>query len=102
MPKLGNRTPKYSRHKGTGQAVVTLDGQDYYLGKWDTAASKREYDRLTSQWLSAGRVLVQTPSDLLTITELLAAFWRHAKSYYVDQDGPPISPSPTSLYRYLS
>jgi len=87
MPKLANRTPKYRRHKVTGRAVVTLDGRDYYLGKWNTAASRRAYDRLTSQWLSAGRVLVSMPSDILTVTEMLAAFWRHAKTYYVDPDG---------------
>src|SRR5262245_1819076 len=87
MPKLINRTPKYCKHKATGQAVVTLDGRDFYLGKFGTAASKREYARLTSQWLTAGGVMVASPTDALTVTELLNAFWRHAKTYYVDPDG---------------
>ena len=47
------RVPKYRRHKPTGQAVVTLSGKDHYLGKWNTAASKAEYDRLTGEWVTS-------------------------------------------------
>jgi integrase len=89
MPKLIHRTPKYRRHKATGQAVVTLSGRDFYLGPWQSAKSKREYARLTSQWLAAGGVLVEDSNDTLTIEEVLAAFWKHAKLYYVDADGRP-------------
>jgi hypothetical protein len=32
MPKT-LRVPSYRRHKPTGQAVVTLNGKDRYLGK---------------------------------------------------------------------
>jgi hypothetical protein len=46
MPK-NSCVPTYRRHKPTGQAVVTLCGKDHYLGKWNTAASKAEYNRLT-------------------------------------------------------
>src|SRR4051812_25283946 len=91
MPKLINRTPKYRHHRATGQAVVTLSGRDFYLGPWQSAKSKREYARRTSQWLAAGEMLAQTPADTLTIEQLLAAFWRHAKAYYVDADGKPTS-----------
>lgn len=89
MPKLINRTPKYRRHKATGQAVVTLSGRDYYLGPWQSAKSKREHARLTSQWLAAGESLFESPADTLSVEELLAAFWRHAKAYYIDADGKP-------------
>ena len=40
------QVPSYRRHRATGQAVVTLCGRDHYLGKWNTAASRAEYDRL--------------------------------------------------------
>ena len=46
MPRLINRNPSYRKHKATGQAIVTIDGKDYYLGPWKTRASKVEYDRL--------------------------------------------------------
>ena len=79
MPK-SLRIPKYRRHKPTGQAVVTLNGKDHYLGKWNTAASRAEYQRLTGEWLTAGTYL-PTNNDL-AVAELCAAYWRHAQGYY--------------------
>ena len=61
-PLSVSRVPKYRRHKPTGQAVVTLNGRDIYLGKWNTRQSWAEYDRLTGEWLAAGRVLRQHES----------------------------------------
>lgn len=56
MPKPSvSRVPSYRRHKPTGQAVVTLNGRDLYLGKWNTTASKAEYDRLIAEFLANGR-----------------------------------------------
>lgn len=55
MPRLSHALPKYRKHRGSGQAVVTLNGRDRYLGPYGTKASKREYDRLTGEWLANGR-----------------------------------------------
>ncbi len=44
------RVPSYRRHKPSGQAVVTLNGRDIYLGNWGTKAGKAEYERLIGQW----------------------------------------------------
>src|SRR5262245_49118799 len=82
MPALTNSTPKYRRHKASGQAIVTLNGRDFYLGPYGTKASRREYDRLTAEWLANHRHLPVTQSDGLTIMELAAAYLRHAKCYY--------------------
>ncbi|MCA9231188.1 MAG: hypothetical protein KDA57_11075 [Planctomycetales bacterium] len=46
MPRLSNSVPKYRKHRASGQAVLTLNGRDYYLGPHGTKASRREYDRL--------------------------------------------------------
>ena len=86
------RTPSYRRHKPSGQAVVTLDGRDYYLGRYRTKASRTEYERLVGEWLANGRRMPRPgggPTDL-TVSELLAAYWRHAEGYYV-KDGQPTS-----------
>ena len=41
MPRIKRpRTPSYRRHKPSGQAVVTLNGKDYYLGKNGAKASR--------------------------------------------------------------
>lgn len=83
MPRLVNATPKYRRHRASGQAVVTIAGKDHYLGPHGTKASHREYDRLVGEWLAAGRPLNPAPAGPeLTIVELAAEFWRYAKEKY--------------------
>jgi len=56
MPNVDSaiRVPKYRRHKPSGQAVVTLSGRDFYLGKWGTKTSRAEYQRLVGEWLAGG------------------------------------------------
>jgi hypothetical protein len=83
MPRANNglRIPAYRHHKPTGQAVVTLDGRDHYLGRWQTKQSRQEYDRLIDEWIANGRRLSSSQNDL-TVTELIAAYWRFAKTYY--------------------
>jgi hypothetical protein len=46
------RIPSYRLHKPTGQAVVTLNGRDRYLGKHGTAESRRLYDRVIAEYLA--------------------------------------------------
>ncbi|WP_406701308.1 hypothetical protein V5E97_36470 [Singulisphaera sp. Ch08] len=82
------RTPSYRLHKPTGQAVVTISGRDFYLGKHGTEASRSEYDRLIAEWLTAGRQLPVT--DDATISELMVEFLKWADAYYV-KDGEPTS-----------
>jgi hypothetical protein len=40
------RTPKYRLHRGSGQALVQINGDRIYLGKYDTKESKEEYRKL--------------------------------------------------------
>lgn len=84
MPRLTNVCPKYRHHRASGQAVVTIAGKDHYLGPWRSRASKREYDRLIGEWLSAGRPSqTLTPQSDLAVAEVRAAYWQFAKRYYV-------------------
>ncbi len=83
MPRLIHRPPKYRKHKASGQAIVTINGTDHYLGPYGTKASKLEYDRLISEWLAHGRVLPTGPDPTLTITEVLAMYVKWAKGYYL-------------------
>lgn len=83
------RTPSYRLHKPTGQAVVTLNGRDVYLGRHGTAASRAEYDRIVAEWLSNGRQL-PAPGGAgdLSVSELIVAYVRHADGYYRKNDHP--------------
>lgn len=86
------RTPSYRHHRPPGQAVVTLGGQDFYLGKYDTPESRAEYDRLLAEWLANGRQAVTRvrgpasrsiagPADL-TVDEMILGYLRFAEGYY--------------------
>jgi len=89
MPKLVRGIPTYRLHKASGHAVVTLDGQDFYLGPHGTAASRAEYDRLVGEWQANGRRLPSSadPAVDVTIDELFVAYWDHAESHYRRPDG---------------
>jgi integrase len=84
--------PSYRRHKSSGQAIVTLTDpsgtrRDVLLGKYGTAASRHEYARVLAEWEAAGQRMpppgaANAARSDLTITELIAAYWRFAKEYY--------------------
>jgi hypothetical protein len=83
MPTLLNEVPKYRKHRASGQLVVTLAGKTKYLGSHGTRASRLEYDRLIWEWLAAGRPTYQSDdAGDITVSEVCAAFWKHAKQYY--------------------
>lgn len=84
MPK-NHRIPSYRLHKPSGRAVVTLGGKDQYLGRYKSAASKREYARLIAEH-SAGSGLAD--ADGLTVSELIAAYLKHAAAFYRRDDRP--------------
>jgi integrase len=87
MPRIaGLSTPKYRKHRATGQAVVTIAGKDHYLGPWRSKASLIEYDRLVGEWLAAGRPMHASTPASITVVELVAAYFRFVKRHYV-KDG---------------
>ena len=91
MPSVSDtpRVPSYRHHRPSGQGVVTLNGRDFYLGTWNTKASRAEYDRLIGEWLASGRLLPAPDGDL-TVAELARDYWRFAKSRY-RKNGRPTS-----------
>lgn len=90
MPR--KKTPSYRYHKARDCAVVTIGGRDHYLGTYDSPESWEQYHRLVAEHLAERReppppVPADTP---LTLTELIARYWRFAKTYYV-KGGKPTS-----------
>jgi hypothetical protein len=86
--RMSLRTPAYRHHKPTNQAVVTLSGRDFYLGRYGSPQSKAEYDRLIAEWLANGRQLGNAAET--SINELMVGYVKFADSYYV-KDGEPTS-----------
>src|SRR5438105_904991 len=79
--------PKYRFHKRSGQAIVTIDGRDCYLGAHGTAESRGRYDKLIGEWLAHGRTLPAAakpdePPAGITIVELCDKYERWAKQEY--------------------
>jgi hypothetical protein len=79
VPKLVHSTPKYCKHRSSGQTVVTINGRDVYLGPHGTATSRREYDRVIAEWLANGRRSAFDGAADLFVVELIASCWRHAQ-----------------------
>jgi hypothetical protein len=75
------RVPKYRRHKPTDQAVVTLNGKDHYLGRWNSKTSRAAYERIVGEWLASDRTLRANDGEL-SVAELCRAYLTFAKGYY--------------------
>jgi integrase len=77
--------------------VVTLSGKDHYLGHFGSPESREAYDRLLAEWLASRRRPAHAgcePADLISINELLVAYWEHVRRYYV-KAGEPTSEQDT-------
>jgi integrase len=85
--------PSYRRQKSRNLAVVTIDGRDYYLGPWDTPASKQKYAALIRSWQQqqeAGDNYQEEslrPNDQPTINDLILAYLKHVLVYYKPNHG---------------
>ena len=106
MPRLYHRPPKYSLHKGTKQAPVSLRGERIYLGPYGSPESHEKYQELLKKWhaerdeqsvasraaeVTADKVNQVTAATLrakrragspLTVNELVLVYRRHAHRYY--------------------
>ena len=81
--KTKKRTPSYRKHAPSGQAVVTLQGKDFYLGRYNSKESERKYDALIAEYLANGRKLPPTRSETeITVEELAIKFLEWAEGYY--------------------
>ena len=76
MPNPNARLPKYRKHKASGQAIVTLNGVDFYLGPYGSAASRPSTtDSLRSGLQLGGVSQVRRNWAAPTIVEMLARYW---------------------------
>lgn len=82
MARPRSNVPSYRKHR-SGQARVTINGRDYYLGPHGSKSSRREYDRLVSEYLASGRSgAFGATKDQITMAMLMRDYLRHAKDYY--------------------
>ena len=79
-----HRVPSLRLHKASGQMFVVLSGKAIYCGKPDDPTAESRYHQAIAEWMAAGRQLPADP-DTITVKELIARFWIHAKQYYRHQ-----------------
>ncbi|MBI3461444.1 MAG: site-specific integrase [Planctomycetes bacterium] len=91
----GSSAPKYRLHKGSGQALVQLNGRRIYLGIYGTPESKEKYRRLVAEWLTTRTTpnLNGQPTEL-AIVELIPRYWQeHVTRHYVPAEQENIRPA---------
>src|SRR5262249_42508968 len=75
----------------TGQAVVTIDGRDLYLGRYGSPDSHTKYERLIRAWRKrqeqtpaqpAGSEPAPLVPEEATVNAVALSYIRHAKTYY--------------------
>lgn len=89
MPYPRCHIPRYRKHRASGQAVVTLNGRDFYLGPYGTETSKKIYDQKIAEWTANNRLLPTLEHGGLLLAELIVAFMEHAAQYYRRADKTP-------------
>lgn len=90
------RVPSLRHHRPSGRAVVTLDGRDYYLGRYGSQESKAEYQRFLAEFLSGGLKAGSVAPDL-TVNELAARYLQFADGYYLKRGEPTAEPDNIAL-----
>ncbi|MCI0465214.1 MAG: hypothetical protein L0Z62_50470 [Gemmataceae bacterium] len=85
--------PTYRLYKRTGQAIVTIDGHDHYLGPFGSPSSKQKYAGLIRAWEQRQEQADTAPEEPLrandrpTVNELILAYLKHARNYYRPNHG---------------
>jgi hypothetical protein len=55
LPRAANHIAKYRKHRASGQAVVSINGRELYLGPHGAKAGKLAYGRAIAEWLASRR-----------------------------------------------
>jgi integrase len=85
--------PSYRFHKARNCAVVTINGQNFYLGRHDSPESYEKYARLIAEWKCKQTRPEAIPilggnGAVVSVNELIVSFWQHAKQRYVKNGNP--------------
>jgi integrase len=84
MPKLINRAPRLCHERKSNQAVVRINGQKIYLGRYGEPTTKENYKKIIREWADE-----RDNPPALTVNGMLLKYWAHAEKYYRHKDGTP-------------
>lgn len=85
---MQSKVPSYRLHRGSGQAIVTINRRDFYLGRHNTPDSRRRYHRLIAEYLSSPETFSLSTSRKsdAAVSELIVAFLAFVKSEVGDKE----------------
>jgi len=89
-PKSSHRIPSFRHPKASGHGFVELDGRRIYLARFDRPESRPRHHQLIAERIANGRQRPIDPHEI-TVTELVARFWSHAKHHHRRSNGTPTS-----------
>lgn len=76
------KLPSYRRHS-SGNARVTINGRDFYLGPHGSKESKQRYRTLMAEWLASGESdSFGVASQQLTMAQLMADYLAFCRKHY--------------------
>jgi integrase len=86
------RVPKYRHYKPKNLGVVRIDGQDFYLGPYDSPQSWEKYHRLLAEKFARpaapNLITLDGSQDEMAVKDLILAYVTHADAYYVKNGKP--------------
>src|SRR4051794_30888993 len=86
MARPKNTVPTYRHHKPSNTARCWVAGRWVTLGAYNSEASRAEYARIVAE-LAAAPVPAAYRPGLVSVNEVLLAFWRYAEQHYRHPDG---------------
>ena len=89
MARPRNAVPSYLLHKPGGHAYVRLAGQKpQYLGKYNSAESRRKYARIVAEYKQshATQQTIRDAAGGITLIEIWAAFVETLDDYYSENE----------------
>jgi hypothetical protein len=89
MGRPKNPISRYTLRESSGQARIFLNGNEVYLGVYNSQESLQEYARILTELRSGPQaaLVVTKATNKATVNEVLLAFWRYAETHYRRADG---------------
>lgn len=85
------RVPKYAHHKPSNRGRVRINGKDFFLGRWNSPASKRRYRELIAQWRAEQNALASGLRAEITVAQLAEQYLAEHVDTHYRKNGDPTS-----------
>jgi integrase len=88
VPFLSRALPRYTLHRQSGQARVSIGGKQVLLGKFNSPESRQKYDLVVGQWIAAGRPRARALAlelHAVRVSDLITSYFEFVKKIFRDR-----------------